>query len=309
MVIKLLCSRRAVYAVPAMGAAAGPERRVLAAKSTADCIVLDLQDATPPDRKAEARDLTSRVLCAGENGQKTTLVRINAPDTDLFHLDIENVVCEGLAGVVCPMANSPEDIRVLDGRLSQLEENAGIAHRISIVPLLETPSGVLQAQAIASSSLRVAGLMFGAEDFMVEMESSGEDQDLVLHTPRALVAMAARAAGVEAIDTPYLNVRDLEGLRRHAARGRNLGMSGILVLSPRQIKVAHEVFTPTEEAVRLAERVLRIRNEMLASNQAYAVVDGELVSPSREKQASRILTRSRAIREMEQRTQAARTTH
>ncbi len=275
-----------------------------AAKSTADCIVLDLQDATPPDRKAEARDLTSRVICAGETGQKTTLVRINAPDTDLFHHDIETVVCEGLAGVVCPMTNGPEDIRVLDGRLSQLEKHAGIARRVSIVPLLETPSGVLQAQAIASSSLRVVGLMFGAEDFMVEMESSGEDQDLVLHTPRALVAMAARAAGVEAIDTPYLNVRDLEGLRRHAARGRNLGMSGILVLSPRQIKVAHEVFTPTEEAVRLAERVLRTRNEMLASNQAYAVVDGELVSPSREKQASRVLARARAIREMEQRTQA-----
>jgi (3S)-malyl-CoA thioesterase len=82
-------------------------------------------------------------------------------------------------------------------------------------------------------------------------------------------------------------------------------MSGILVLSPRQIEVAHEVFTPTEEAIRLAEQVLHTRNEMLASNQAYAVVDGELVSPSREKRANRLLARARAIREMEQRTQAA----
>jgi citrate lyase subunit beta/citryl-CoA lyase len=202
------------------------------------------------------------------------------------------------------MVDSSEDIQILEQRIKQLETRTGVAAETSIVALVETPSGVLNAHAIAGSSSRVAGLMFGAEDYMVEMDSPRNAGELLLDTPRALVAMAARAAGVEAIDTPYVNVPDLEALRRHAERGRCMGMSGILVLSPRQIEVARSVFTPDKDEVRFARRVLRAREEVLAAGQAYAFVDGELVSPSREKKAKQVLARARAIRELEERTQA-----
>jgi len=274
-----------------------------AAHSAADCIVLDLQDATPPNKKAAARDTTAKILRSGLLGSKTTMVRVNAPGTDLFQADVESIVCERLDGVVCPMVNSSEDIKVLDETLGEVEAQADLNSHTPIVALLETPSGILNAHPIACSSRRVIGLMFGAEDFLVEMGTACDAEGLILHTPRALVAMAARAAGVEAIDTPYVDVHDLDGLKRHAERGRSLGMSGILVLSPRQIDVAHVVFSPSEEEVRRAQEAILQVNGVQETGQSYALVDGELVAPAREKRARRVLARNKAIRKMEQESQ------
>lgn len=271
-----------------------------AARSEADCIVLDLQDAVPPDMKAEARVGIRNILMSGLLKHKTVMVRLNPPDTGMTELDVDAVVCEQLNGFVYPMASTPQEIRVLDGMLS-LEERTLDLHRghFSVVVLVETPLGVINAYRMARASERVVGLLFGAEDYLAEMQGRYDAEQLVLLTPRAHIAMAARAAGVEAIDTPYVDVRDLEGLKAHARRARDLGMSGMLVISPRQIPIAHAVYTPSEGEVRDAEGIVRMAEDARKAGRGYAVIEGQLVSPSREKQARKVLARAAAIREME----------
>jgi citrate lyase subunit beta/citryl-CoA lyase len=273
-----------------------------AARSEADCVVMDLQDGVPPDMKSEARVTIRQTLESGLFKHKRVMVRLNPPDTGMTPLDVEAVACEPLNGFVYPMANAPGEIKDLDSMLGLREKTLGLGEgHFSVVVLVETPLGVINAYSLAKAAGRVVGLAFGAEDYLTELQGRYDAGQLVLHTPRAHIAMAARAAGVEAIDTPYVDVHDLEGLQAHARRARDLGMSGMLVISPRQIPIAHAVYTPSEEEVRNAEEIVRLAAEARQAGRSYAVVDGQLVSPSREKQARRILTWATAIKDMERR--------
>jgi citrate lyase subunit beta/citryl-CoA lyase len=197
------------------------------------------------------------------------------------------------------MVNTSEEVSELDEILSQAEVLAGLETAKSVVLLVETPLGVINAYSMATASERVVGMMFGAEDFLLETQGRCDEEETVLHTPRALIAMAARAAGVEAIDTPYVEVHDLQGLESHAQRGCDLGMSGMLVLSPRQIPIAHQVFTPSLREVEDAREVVRISEETRRTGRSYAVVDGKVVSPSREKRARMTLARMIHIKRLE----------
>jgi citrate lyase subunit beta/citryl-CoA lyase len=143
-------------------------------------------------------------------------------------------------------------------------------------------------------------LLFGAEDYLAAIQGNYDQHGLTLHTPRALIVMAARAAGVEAIDTPYVLVRDLEGLEAHASQARALGMSGMMVLSPRQIPIVHAVYTPPEAEVVEASEIVRSAAEARSAGHSYSVHEGKLVSPSREKKARSVLARHEAILALEQ---------
>ena len=271
-----------------------------ASKSEADCVTLDLQDAVPPDRKAEARGSIRKALESGLLEHKTVMARLNHPDSGMTQLDVDAVACEQLNGFVYPMANTPEEIKTLDVMLSLRETTLGLDKgHFSIIVLVETPLGVINAYQMAKASERVVGLLFGAEDYMTEMQGRYDAEQLVLHTPRAQIAIAARAAGVEAIDTPYVEVHDLEGLKKHAKRARDLGMSGMLVMSPRQIPIAHAVYTPSEEEMQDAREIVQMAQEARKAGRSYIIRDGRLVAPSRERQAKRVLARAAAIQNLE----------
>jgi citrate lyase subunit beta/citryl-CoA lyase len=273
-----------------------------AAVSDADCVVLDLQDAVPEDRKTEARNGAHRALSAGLFEQKMVMVRVNPLESGLTELDLDGVACPQLDGFVYPMGTTPEQIETFDAMLAVSEVALGLPGlRFSIVVLVETPLGVINAYKMAVASDRVIGLLFGAEDYLTEMHAGRGADEMVLLTPRAQVAMAARAAGVEAIDTPHLELSDPDGLKRHAQNGRAMGMSGMLVISPRQIPVVHAVYSPSREEIRDAEEILRAVEEAREGGLSYAVQDGLLVSPSKEESARRTLLRAAAIVELERR--------
>ena len=273
-----------------------------AAESDADCVVLDLQDAVPEDRKAKARSTAHNALSAGLFEQKMVMVRVNPLESGLTELDLNGVACPQLDGFVYPMGTTPEQVKTFDAMLGSSEVALGLPGlRFSIVVLVETPLGVINAYDMARASDRVIGLLFGAEDYLTEMHAAQDDDGLVLLTPRAQIAMAARAAGVEAIDTPYLELSDPDGLKEHAESGRAMGMSGMLVISPRQIPVVHAVYSPSREEIRGAEEVLRAVEEAREGGVSYAVKDGLLVSPSKEKRARRTLLSAAAIVELERR--------
>jgi len=270
------------------------------AASPADCIALDLEDAVPADSKIAARQTIRASLEAGLFAGKTILVRLNAFDSGLTVGDLDGVACQALDGIIYPMTASPDEIRSLDALLSAKEADLGLAAgHFCLVPVLETSAGVLNALPIATASDRVAGLLFGGEDYLADMDARKDPEQWCFYVPRVQVVMAARAAGVTPIDTPYVDVHDAEGFREHARRGRALGMAGVAVMSPSQIPIAHEVYTASEEEIAQARQMLEMLEEIRRAGRGMTVRDGLYISPVGEKKARRILEQAEAIRERE----------
>jgi citrate lyase subunit beta/citryl-CoA lyase len=269
---------------------------VKGANSGADVVMLDLQDAVPPAKKIEARGIVRRALVSGLFEQKRVFVRVNHPETGLTQGDVDEVACEQLNGFVYPMANNSAEILEIDSTLHRKEGALGLpSHHFSLIVLIETPLGVINAYPMAVASKRVVALQFGAEDFLVMMRAQHDPDQVSLHTPRAQIAISARAAGIQALDTPFLDLGDPDGLRQHSERGRKLGMSGMLVISPRQTKTANEVYSPSDEEVARARELVELAEETRAAGHSYALNNGQLVSPSVEKEAKATLERALTI--------------
>ncbi|MCF8090645.1 MAG: CoA ester lyase [Desulfotignum sp.] len=272
-----------------------------ASQSEADCVALCLEDAVPLEEKENARKTIGKVLRSGAFENIPVFVRINSMDTGMTLKDLESVACKELDGFVYPMAYTPDDIKSFDAQLSLVENQLSLEKgHFSIVVLIETPLAVLKAYEIATASKRVVALLFGCEDYMAEMESRYSIEERSLFTPRNMIAMAARAAGVEPLDTPYVKVHDLEGLKRFATLGRDLGMSGMLVMSPRQIEVARKCYTPSEDEIETATEIVTAAEEARKEGRGIVIVKGNFVSPPTLKQARKVLDRYADIQKVEQ---------
>jgi len=271
------------------------------AGSDADCVVLDLEDAVPEKNKADGREMIRHFLGEGLYAKKTVFCRINPLDTGLTLKDLDAVACRQLHGFVYPMVYTPDDIKNFDAQLRLMEIHLGldIGH-FSIIALIETPLAVLNALQIARASERMVGLLFGCEDYLAELQGRhSAEGDFSLLAPRSKVALASRAAGLEPIDTPYVRVHDLEGMRKFATGGRDLGMAGCLVMTPKQIPIAHEVYTPSEEEIKYATDVVEAAENARAEGRGIVVVDGKFISPPTLKGAENVLKRHRAILDLE----------
>ena len=266
------------------------------AESEADCVVLDLEDAVPEDMKDKARTAIRDSLASGLYAKKTVFVRINPLETGLTLRDLDGVACRELNGFVYSKACTPDDVKSFDAQLRLKEMTAGLrVGHFSLILLIETALGVINAYQSAKASDRVVGLLFGCEDYMADMQARHSENDVSLHTPRMQTALAARAAGVEPIDTPYVNVHDLDGLKPFTQRGRDLGMAGMLVMTPKQIPVAHATYTPSNEEITYAKEVVEAAEAARKEGRGIVVVDGKFISPPTLKAALKVLARVEAI--------------
>lgn len=250
--------------------APGSERRLMekALAGDADAVVLDLEDAVAPARKAEARAAVAEVLRA--RPAKPALVRINAQSSGLAEEDLAAIAGPWLAGVRLPKVESPEWVRSVAAYLDRI----GCA--ASIYPLIESALGLERAYEIACAHPRVAGIGLGEADLSADLGVAGEAGLLYA---RSRIVVAARAAGLPApAQSVYPHVRDLDGLRRSTEEGRALGFFGRSVIHPAQIPVVHEVFTPGAEEVRRArELVAALERAEASGTGAVALPDGRFV--------------------------------
>lgn len=268
--------------------------------SDADCVVLDLEDAVPDNSKAIARDTVKTVLKAKGLNKQPIMVRINPLESGLTLLDLERVACKELSGFVYPKAYCPDDIKAFDAQLTLKEKTLGLnLGHFDIIVLIETPRAVLSAYEIATASSRVIGLLFGCEDFLTDMEGFHGPEGRSIFIPRHIISMAARAAGVVPIDTPYIQVKDIEGLKAHINQARELGFEGMLVMTPGQIQIARELFTPSEEEVTNAKEIVRLASEAAEENRGIARFGKVFISPPTYKRAQRILRRKKTIKAFE----------
>jgi len=258
----------------------------------ADCVVADLEDAVAPEGKAAARQAVAEALRQVPKAKAARAVRVNGWDTGLAQEDLEAVIPGRPDLVALAKAESPHQVRELDTLLTRLEDEAGIPPAATRLMLhVETAAGILSARELAASSPRVAALAFGAEDLAAEVGLRRGADNAEVSVPRALVPIAAAAAGtgVVAIDMITADPRDLERTAAEAAQARRLGYAGKMCIHPLQAVAVHEAFRPTPEELSWAQRVVAAAGKAGAEKGGVVVVDGKMVDVPFVRQARRIL--------------------
>jgi citrate lyase subunit beta / citryl-CoA lyase len=280
-----------------------------AARSGADLVFLDLEDAVAPAQRPAARRQAIEALRDIDWGTTARAVRINGVDTQWCHDDVIDIVTEAgdhLDTIIVPKATSARDVWWVDTLLTQLETKLARERRIRLEVLIEDVAGLENAVEIATVSNRLDALIFGAGDFSVSL-GARVDTNFVptipypgdfWHHARARVAVAARIGGVLAIDAPYPDYRDPEGYTREAGYASALGFSGKWAIHPSQVELANEVFSPTPAEVENARRNVEAYREAERGGLGATGVDGRLVDAAHVKLAEELLARAEALRAM-----------
>jgi citrate lyase subunit beta/citryl-CoA lyase len=223
----------------------------------ADGVMIDLEDAVPLAEKEAARLLTRNYLRSYQDRNQELFVRINALDTPYAADDLREILPALPDGIRLPKADNPELVERLDTLLTEQEEQLGLPlGHFKIIPSIESAQGVLNCVATAKASARLVALAFGAEDYTASMEINRTKSGEELFSARTQVVWAAKAAGVQAIDSIFSDVNDMEALRAETVLVKRLGFTGKSLVNPRQIEVVHEVFRPTAEEIRHALEVM-----------------------------------------------------
>ncbi|MBI2171604.1 MAG: CoA ester lyase [Chloroflexi bacterium] len=262
----------------------------------ADVLVPDMEDSVPESQKQQARELIKSMAPTLAQKGQLVMPRINALNTGLAHEDLAAIVSLQVYGVTVGKVESPWEIQELSKILESLERKAGLpVGHTKLVPWLENAKAVLNAHAIAAASPRIAGVAFGAEDFTDSMGVERTDGGTELAYARAAVAVAARAADVLAIDTPYVNFRDTDGLAREIRAVLPFGFKAKFSIHPVQVEVINRLFSPSEESIAYARKVVAVWDEAAAKGIGAIALDGKMIDVPVVKRARNLLALADAM--------------
>ncbi len=259
-----------------------------AAASAADFVLLDLEDAVAPNEKVNARAKVAHSLKTLDWGKKTRAVRINDLESEYAYQDIISVVEEAgeyLDILIVPKIKSARDVWWVDVLLTQIEKRLQFTRRITLEVLIEEVEAMLNVAEIARASSRLEAVIFGPGDYSASqgIDSRGIEGRIegypgdIWYYARNTIAIAARAAGIDAIDGAYADFKDQVGYERECRNAKMLGFAGKWVIHPSQIAIANRIFSPTDEEVAYARRVDAEYTKALASGQGAVALDGKMV--------------------------------
>lgn len=260
----------------------------------ADIICFDLEDSVPLNEKDVARKIIAEALTWRTQYKSSIYLRINSLDSDLWLLDLKELIRNGIDGVVVPKVNDQVQIKTIDYQLDELEDtNNMLRGSVKLIPSIEGARGVVNAYSIAISSQRVNAMVFGVFDFLYDMGldyNENDDNEEYMYA-RAKVPVDARAAGVESFDGIWQKVDDTEGLIRDAIIAKKLGYSGKSIIHPAQIEPVHKVFVPTESQINWATKVVKALQEPMEKGQGLGAIklEGKMIDAVHYKQAKAIL--------------------
>ena len=250
-----------------------------------DAIIFDLEDAVSPDAKIDARETLKSALAAGGYGRRYKIIRINGLDNEWGQSDIAALRDADADAFLIPKVASPDDVQAVADML---------ANGKPIWAMIETPLGVLNAAAIAAHP-QLQGFVAGTNDLAKELNCRFRADRMQLQTALQTMLLAARAYDVVAVDGVYNQFKDDDGLRSECEQGRDLGFDGKTLIHPAQIAIANECFAPSPAEIELAQRYIAAFEEVEASGQGVAVVDGKIVENLHVETARKTLAQAKAI--------------
>ena len=291
-----------------------------AARSAADVIFLDLEDAVAPDDKAQARKNIIEALHDVDWGSKTMMIRINGLDTHYMYRDVVDIVetCPRLDMILIPKVGVPQDVYALDMLVTQIENATGRTRRIGFEILIETALGMANVEAIAQSSPRLEAMSFGVADYaastrarttviggvhkdsgvLTDKDANGERQYFWTdpwHAAQTRMLVACRAYGLRPVDGPFGDFNDPDGFVAAAQRVAVLGYEGKWAIHPSQIELANQVFTPTEAEVTKARRIMEAMEQAAREGRGAVSLDGRLIDIASIRMAEGLLSKARQM--------------
>jgi citrate lyase subunit beta/citryl-CoA lyase len=263
---RVLALTRSVLFVPATR----PDLVAKVGRCGADVVVLDLEDTVPPAAKDEARAAVPALAAVlAEQSAGTRLLRVNAPDTPWFGVDMACLAGRDIDGVVVPKVDGPATVDHIDSLAAQAARPG-----LPVIAGIESARGVSTVEVVAP---RVAAVYFGAEDFVADMGGRRTPAHTEVLYARSRVALAARVAEIPALDQVCFDLANEAGFRRDAELGRDLGYAGKMCLNPGQVRWANEVWTPTEAELARAAAAIAAHDEAVARGEGVAFLDGRLI--------------------------------
>lgn len=262
-----------------------------------DALVPDMEDSVPAAEKPSARETIRAWLPRLAAAGRPVIPRVNALDTEWIEADLAAVVGPEIFGISIGKVRRAGDIAAISQLIGSLERRAGLTvGTVKLVPWIETAEAIVDVAAICRASNRIVAVAFGGEDFTFDMGLPRLEDEAQLLYARQALCVAARAARVLALDTPYFKLGDLEGLRLSSLRAKSIGFKGRFAIHPEQIDALNECFAPSAQEIAHAERVVAAYEEAEARGHASTSLDGWVIDVPVVKRARALLELARRAR-------------
>ena len=270
-----------------------PKFFINAALHGPDAVILDLEDSVHRAEKDAARILVRNTLRAVDFGTCERMVRINQLPLGLE--DLAEVVTESPDLILIPKVERPEQVAEVDRMIGEIKNRNGIVRPIWIMPILESALGIENATAIATVSENVVALTIGLEDYTADLGVVKTPEGRESQYARSRLVNAARAAGIQAIDSVYGDVGDMDGLRRWGQAARAMGFEGMGCIHPAQIRVIHEAFAPAPAEIEKAKKIVAAFEEAQSKGMAVVSLGSKMIDPPVVHRALKLVERAKAM--------------
>lgn len=264
-----------------------PKLALNAGLHSGDGIILDLEDSVAPNRKDEARLLVRNSLRAVDFYGAERMVRINQGERGLRDLDA--VIPQHANVILLPKCETPEQLIAVDKRIQSLRKEHKIENDVWIMPIIESAMGVIRAYDIASVSPNVIALAVGLEDYTADIGAPRTKEGKETFYARSVVVNAAKACGLQAIDSVFSDISDMDALYENVRVSKALGFDGMGCIHPRQIKVIHDAFAPTEKEIEKARKIVAAFKEAEKKGLGVVAVGSKMIDPPVVKRALRVM--------------------
>jgi len=284
-------SRRALLYMP------GDDRRKIQKATTlgVDSICMDLEDGVAANKKAEARSVIAQAMKELDFGDSECCIRINSIGSGLEKRDLAAALAAEPNSIVIPKIETAEQVSWVSERIEIYELTSRLnVGSIRLLIGVETAKGILNLKEIAEADKRLEAIIFGAEDYAASIGATRTKEGTEVLYARSAVITACAANDLQAIDMVYIDFRDLEGLRVEAERGAGLGFSGKQIIHPNQVVPVQEAFTPSDEAIEYAKRVVKSFKASEKEGKGAYALDGKMIDMPLLKNAQKVLERAKA---------------
>jgi citrate lyase beta subunit len=275
----------------------GDDRRKIEKSTTlgVDCICMDMEDGVAMSRKAEARAVIAQAMRDLDFGNSERCIRINSIGSGMEAYDLAAALAAHPDTIVVPKIESAEQVKWVTERIEafELSSNLGIGS-IRVLVGVETAKGILNLKEIAESDKRLEAIIFGAEDYAASIGAKRTKEGTEVLYARQAVVTACAANDLQAIDMVFIDFRDNEGLRVEAEQGAGFGFSGKQIIHPNQVAAVQEAYTPSDEAIEYAKRIVESFEDSQREGKGAYALDGKMIDMPLLKNAQKVLDRAKA---------------
>jgi citrate lyase beta subunit len=275
----------------------GDDRRKIEKATTlgVDCICMDMEDGVAVSRKTEARAIIAQAMKELDFGVSERCIRINSVGSGLETFDLIAALATNPDTIVVPKTESADQVKWVSDHIESYELSSG--RKVGSVRLMvgvETAKGILNLRRIASADRRLEAIIFGAEDYAASIGARRTKEGMEVMYARQAVITACVANDLQPIDMVFIDFKDKEGLRKEAEQGAGWGFSGKQVIHPNQIPIVQKAFTPSEEEINYAKRVVETFDASQREGRGAYALDGKMIDMPLLKNARKVLDRARA---------------